>query len=63
MPGTDRGLDRGRQSGVDPVAGQEKPRDARLGRGPRGLARRELGLMSPGETLFIIKDVADPSKK
>ena len=27
------------------------------------LARRELGLMSPGETLFIIKDVADPSKK
>jgi len=27
------------------------------------LARRELGLMSPGETLFIIKDVEDPSKK
>ena len=27
------------------------------------LARRELGLMSPGETLFIIKDVADPSKQ
>ena len=26
------------------------------------IARRELGLMSPGETLFIIKDVADPSK-
>jgi len=27
------------------------------------IARRELGLMSPGEKLFIIKDVADPSKK
>jgi len=27
------------------------------------LARRELGLMSPGETLFIIKDVADSPKK
>ena len=27
------------------------------------IARRELGLMSPGERLFIIKDVADPSKK
>ena len=27
------------------------------------LARRELGLMSPGEKLFIIKDVADPAKK
>jgi cell division protein FtsB len=27
------------------------------------IARRELGLMSPGEQLFIIKDVADPSKK
>lgn len=27
------------------------------------LARRELGLMSPGEKLFIIKDVAEPSKK
>jgi cell division protein FtsB len=27
------------------------------------LARRELGLMSPGEKLFIIKDVADPSNK
>jgi cell division protein FtsB len=27
------------------------------------IARRELGLMSPGETLFIIKDVAEPSKK
>ena len=27
------------------------------------IARRELGLMSPGEKLFIIKDVADPTKK
>ena len=27
------------------------------------IARRELGLMSPGEKLFIIKDVADPSNK
>jgi cell division protein FtsB len=27
------------------------------------IARRELGLMSPGEKLFIIKDVADPPKK
>jgi cell division protein FtsB len=27
------------------------------------IARRDLGLMSPGEKLFIIKDVADPSKK
>jgi cell division protein FtsB len=27
------------------------------------IARRELGLISPGEKLFIIKDVADPSKK
>lgn len=27
------------------------------------IARRDLGLMSPGERLFIIKDVADPSKK
>ena len=27
------------------------------------IARRELGLMSPGEKLFIVKDVADPSKK
>ena len=27
------------------------------------IARRELGLMSPGEKLFIIKDVEDPSKK
>jgi cell division protein FtsB len=27
------------------------------------LARRELGLMSPGEKLFIIKDVEDPPKK
>jgi len=27
------------------------------------LARRELGLMSPGEKLFIIKDVPDPSNK
>jgi len=27
------------------------------------LARRELGLMSRGETLFIIKDVEGPSKK
>ena len=26
------------------------------------IARRELGLMSPGETLFIIKDVADPAR-
>jgi len=27
------------------------------------IARRELGLMSPGETLFIVKDVAGPAKK
>jgi cell division protein FtsB len=27
------------------------------------IARRELGLMSPGERLFIIKDVPPPSKK
>ena len=27
------------------------------------IARRELGLMSPGEKLFIIKDVPDPTKK
>jgi cell division protein FtsB len=27
------------------------------------IARRELGLMSPGEKLFIIKDVADPRQK
>jgi cell division protein FtsB len=27
------------------------------------IARRELGLMSPGETLFIIKDVAGPTQK
>ena len=27
------------------------------------IARRELGLISPGEKLFIIKDVADPSTK
>jgi cell division protein FtsB len=27
------------------------------------IARRELGLMSPGETLFIVKDVADPAQK
>ena len=27
------------------------------------LARRDLGLMSPGEKLFIIKDVEDPAKK
>jgi cell division protein FtsB len=27
------------------------------------IARRELGLMSPGEKLFIIKDVADPPNK
>ena len=38
----------------------------RIGHDPAAieeLARRELGLMSPGETLFIIKDVEDPSKK
>jgi cell division protein FtsB len=27
------------------------------------IARRELGLMSPGEKLFIIRDVAGPTKK
>lgn len=27
------------------------------------IARRDLGLMSPGETLFIIKDTAAPSHK
>ena len=27
------------------------------------IARRELGLMSPGETLFIIRDVEPPSGK
>jgi cell division protein FtsB len=27
------------------------------------LARRELGLISPGEKLFIIKDIAAPAKK
>jgi cell division protein FtsB len=27
------------------------------------LARRELGLISPGETLFIIKDIPNPSNK
>jgi cell division protein FtsB len=27
------------------------------------LARRELGLISPGEKLFIIKDIASPTKK
>jgi cell division protein FtsB len=27
------------------------------------IARRELGLMSPGEKLFIVKDVPDPAKK
>lgn len=27
------------------------------------IARRELGLMSPGEKLFIIKDIAPPSAK
>src|SRR5205823_6598930 len=27
------------------------------------IARRDLGLMSPGEKLFIIKDVADSPKK
>jgi cell division protein FtsB len=27
------------------------------------LARRELGLISPGEKLFIIKDIAPPTKK
>lgn len=27
------------------------------------IARRELGLISPGEKLFIIKDVAPPAKK
>src|SRR4051812_9181471 len=27
------------------------------------IARRELGLMSPGEKLFIVKDVPDPSNK
>ena len=27
------------------------------------IARRELGLMSPGEKLFIIKDIAPPAKK
>jgi cell division protein FtsB len=27
------------------------------------LARRELGLISPGEKLFIIKDIASPAKK
>ena len=27
------------------------------------IARRELGLMSPGEKLFIIKDIAPPSSK
>lgn len=27
------------------------------------LARRELGLMSPGEKLFIVKDIAAPSSK
>jgi cell division protein FtsB len=38
----------------------------RLREDPRAIeeiARRELGLMSPGETLFIVKDVPDPSKK
>jgi cell division protein FtsB len=27
------------------------------------IARRELGLMSPGEKLFIVKDIQDPSSK
>ena len=27
------------------------------------IARRELGLISPGEKLFIIKDIAPPAKK
>jgi len=27
------------------------------------IARRELGLMSPGEKLFIIKDIPPPAKK
>ena len=27
------------------------------------IARRELGLMSPGETLFIVKDIASPPPK
>jgi cell division protein FtsB len=27
------------------------------------IARRELGLMSPGEKLFIVKDIPDPSTK
>ena len=27
------------------------------------VARRELGLISPGEKLFIIKDIAPPAKK
>jgi cell division protein FtsB len=27
------------------------------------IARRELGLMSPGETLFIVKDISKPAAK
>jgi cell division protein FtsB len=27
------------------------------------IARRELGLMSPGETLFIVRDIDSPSRK
>jgi cell division protein FtsB len=27
------------------------------------IARRELGLMSPGETLFIVRDIDSPSNK